>query len=82
MDDSECLDSLDKYKHLEDTPFKQNFLNVLSNNIKSNLQKALKYNVSSVYIHRLCAYMCYFLIYLLFHLELDETKSAGYRIIQ
>ncbi len=42
--DQDILDSLDKYKHLEETPFKQNFLEILSQNIQVKLEKATRFN--------------------------------------
>lgn len=47
-DDRSLLDSVDKYKHLEDTPFKRQFLSVLSGSIQSTLEKAVRVNSVSV----------------------------------
>lgn len=46
--DDGILDSMDKYKHLEDTIFKQNFMDILSQDIQSKLEKAVLHNMVSI----------------------------------
>lgn len=43
--DDGILASMDKYKHLEDTTFKKNFMDILSQNIQSKLEKAVRHNM-------------------------------------
>lgn len=43
--DGGILASMDKYKHLEDTTFKQNFMDILSQDIQSKLEKAVRHNM-------------------------------------
>ncbi|XP_065216695.1 ATP-dependent DNA/RNA helicase DHX36-like isoform X2 [Planococcus citri] len=43
-DDRSIFDSMDKYKHLEDTPFKRQFLSVMSGSIQATLEKAVRVN--------------------------------------
>lgn len=43
--DDGILDSMDKYKHLEETAFKRSFMDILSQNIQSKLEKAVRHNM-------------------------------------